>query len=119
LLSPLAVRLLQLRDPARRDPECPANAPLNADLLTIVAAQTDQAPALMTTGADLASPWHTWVVIWPEKRDGPPAWKTLWKGWLRAQMLLEGVHKKDRAEAPCSRDRGGSAFLVPTSSATS
>jgi hypothetical protein len=24
--------------------------------------------------------------------DGPLGWKTLWKGWLRAQTLLEGVH---------------------------
>jgi hypothetical protein len=24
--------------------------------------------------------------------DGPPDWKTLWKGWLRLQTLLEGVH---------------------------
>lgn len=23
--------------------------------------------------------------------DGPPGWKTLWKGWLRVQTWLEGV----------------------------
>ena len=26
------------------------------------------------------------------KGDGPPGWKTLWKGWLHLQVLLEGVH---------------------------
>jgi hypothetical protein len=26
------------------------------------------------------------------RRDGPPGWKTLWKGWLHVQTLLEGVH---------------------------
>ena len=51
MLSELPVRLLQLRNLARRDPERPANALLDADLLAIVAAQADQAPALMTTGA--------------------------------------------------------------------
>ena len=26
------------------------------------------------------------------RRDGPPGWKTLWKGWLYIQTLLEGIH---------------------------
>ena len=26
------------------------------------------------------------------KSDGPPGWKTLWKGWLYLQTLVEGVH---------------------------
>ncbi|MFL5696121.1 MAG: IS4 family transposase [Ktedonobacteraceae bacterium] len=26
------------------------------------------------------------------KSDGPPGWKTLWRGWLHIQTLLEGVH---------------------------
>ena len=26
------------------------------------------------------------------KSDGPPGWKTLWKGWLSLQTLVEGVH---------------------------
>jgi hypothetical protein len=51
LLSKLPVRLLQLRDLARREPERPAHEVLDADLLAIVAAQTGQTPALMTTGA--------------------------------------------------------------------
>jgi hypothetical protein len=65
LLSPLAVRLLQLRDLARRDPERPACKILDADVLAIVAAQAGQSPALMTTGADLERLWHKWAAIWP------------------------------------------------------
>jgi hypothetical protein len=90
LLSPLAVRLLLLRDLARREPERPAHEVLDADLLAVVAAQTDQAPAQMTTGA-------VWKAIaqmggyLARRDDGPPGWKTLWKGWLRVQILLEGV----------------------------
>ncbi len=26
------------------------------------------------------------------KGDGPPGWKTLWRGWLHIQAVLEGVH---------------------------
>jgi len=25
-------------------------------------------------------------------QDGPPGWRTIWKGWLSLQTLLEGVH---------------------------
>jgi hypothetical protein len=24
--------------------------------------------------------------------DGPPGWRTIWKGWLLLQALLEGAH---------------------------
>jgi hypothetical protein len=91
LLSPLAVRLLHLRDLSRKAPECPANAILQADLLAIVAVQTGQSPARMTTGA-------FWKAIaqmggyLARRGDGPPGWKTHRIGWLRVQTLLEGVH---------------------------
>ncbi len=91
LLSPLAVRLLQLRNLARRDPERPAHEVLDADLLAIVAAQADQAPALMTTGAFWKAVAQMGGYL-ARQGDGPPGWKTLWKGWLRVQTLLEGVH---------------------------
>jgi transposase-like protein/DDE family transposase len=91
LLSPLAVRLLQLRDLARRDPERPAHEVLDADLLAVVAAQADQAPVLMTTGAFWKAVAQMGGYL-ARQGDGPPGWKTLWKGWLRVQTLLEGVH---------------------------
>ena len=91
LLSPLAVRLLQLRDLARRDPERPAYEVLDANLLAIVAAQANQAPALMTTGAFWKAVAQMGGYL-ARQSDGPPGWKTLWKGWLRVQTLLEGVH---------------------------
>ena len=25
-------------------------------------------------------------------QDGPPGWRTIWKGWFLLQTLLEGVH---------------------------
>lgn len=91
LLSPLAVRLLQLRDLSRREPERPAHEVLAADLLAIVAAQASQAPALMTTGAFWKAVAQMGGYL-ARSGDGPPGWKTLWKGWLRVQTLLEGAH---------------------------
>ena len=91
LLSPLAVRLLQLRDLSRREPECPAHQTIEADLLAVVAAQTGQSPARMTTGAFWKAVAQLGGYL-ARRGDGPPGWKTLWKGWLRIQTLLEGVH---------------------------
>jgi len=83
--------LLQLRDLARREPERPAREVLDAGLLAIVAAQTSQSPTGMTTQAF----WRAVAQMGGylgRRGDGPPGWKTLWKGWLRVQTLLEGVH---------------------------
>jgi Transposase DNA-binding/Transposase DDE domain len=91
LLSPVAVRLLQLRDLARSEPDQLACKRIEADLLTVVAIQAQLDPGSMTV-----------EVFWKEvarlggylarRRDGPPGWKTLWAGWLRVQTLLEGFH---------------------------
>lgn len=91
LLSPMAVRLLQLRDLSRRTPQYLASTVVEAELVAIVATHAGLEPSQMTT-----------EVFWREvarmggylarRHDGPPGWKTLWKGWLRLQTLLEGVH---------------------------
>jgi hypothetical protein len=90
-LSPLAVRLLQLRDLARKEPERPACEVLDADLLAIVARQTNQPPTTMTAQAFWKAVAQMGGYL-ARSGDGPPGWKTLWKGWLRVQTLLEGVH---------------------------
>jgi hypothetical protein len=38
------------------------------------------------------------------KGDGPPGWKTLWRGWLQVQTLLEGVHLATRLTLEDSTD---------------
>lgn len=90
-LSLLAVRLLCLRDLARRTPEQPAHEVLDPELLAIVAAQTAQPPTAMTTGAFWQAVAQMGGYL-ARRGDGPPGWKTLWRGWLRVQTLLEGVH---------------------------
>jgi hypothetical protein len=83
--------LLHLRDLSRREPERPAEDVLEADVLAVVAAQTGQTPAQMTMGAFWKAVAHMGGYL-ARQGDGPPGWKTLWKGWLRVQTGLPGVH---------------------------
>jgi hypothetical protein len=64
LLSPLAVRLVQIRGYARSQPERPANALIEPLRLAMVAQRSGQAPATMTIGSDLGRKSHAWVAIW-------------------------------------------------------
>jgi Transposase DNA-binding/Transposase Tn5 dimerisation domain/Transposase DDE domain len=91
LLSPEAVRLLQLRTMARQAPEQPAQQVLPADLVQVVAHLAHVPAAQLTT----KQCWHTMARqggYLGRKGDGPPGWKTLWLGWFYVQSLLEGVH---------------------------
>ncbi len=91
LLSPLAVRLLQLRAAARQTPERPVAQVLPTEVVQVVA-------HLAKLPAETMSTQQCWYTIaryggyLGRKRDGPPGWKTLWRGWLHIQTLLEGVH---------------------------
>ncbi len=91
LLSPLAVRLLQVRALARQDPERPAHEviePLGAG---------GGGPAVWSIASDddhrlLLDGGRTLGGYLARSHDGPPGWRTIWKGWLSLQTFLEGVH---------------------------
>ena len=91
LLSPLAVRLLQVRAWAREDPERPASEVIEPLMLAVLAKRTGQSPLTMTVGT-------FWMEVarlggyLARSHDGPAGWRTIWKGWLSLQTLLEGVH---------------------------
>lgn len=90
-LAPLAVWLLQLRAFARQEPERAAGEVLAPEVVMVVA-HLAQVPAAHLTLR------QCWLRIAQaggylgRKSDGDPGWKTLWKGWLYIQTLLEGVH---------------------------
>jgi hypothetical protein len=92
LLSPLAVRLLQVRALAREDPERPAQEVIEPLMLAVLAQRCGGSPATMTVGTDLGRKSPAWVASLPRSHDGPPGWRTIWKGWLLLQTLLEGAH---------------------------
>jgi hypothetical protein len=91
LLSPLAVRLLQLRDLSRQAPERPAQSVIEPETLTVLAAHVGLSPSSMTVGTFWTEVARMGGYL-ARHGDGPPGWKTLWKGWLHLQALLEGVH---------------------------
>jgi len=94
-LALIAVRLLQLRELARQEPEGLASAALPADLVRVVAHLAEVPVERLTLG----SFWRTVARQGGHqgrKGDGPPGWKTLWRGWLDIQLLLEGVHLASR-----------------------
>ena len=80
-----------MRDLSRQTPDLPAAQVSEPEALAIVAARAGQASQTLTSRG-----------FWTEvarmggyqarKSDGPPGWKTLWKGWLYLQTLVEGVH---------------------------
>src|SRR5437868_5566280 len=91
LLSPLAVRLLQVRACAREDPQRPAYEVIEPLMLAVLAEHAGQSPLSMTVGT-------FWIEVarmggyLARSHDGPPGWRTIWKGWLSLQTLLEGAH---------------------------
>lgn len=91
LLAPLALRLLQIRACARHAPDAPATTVLPVEIVQVVAL-LDQRPTASLSADEL---WRTIARLGGylgRKSDGPPGWKTLWRGWSRVQQVLEGVH---------------------------
>src|SRR6266851_3303011 len=91
LLSPLAVRLLQVRACAREDPERPAHEVIEPLMLAVLAERCGQSPLTMTVGTFWTEVARLGGYL-ARSHDGPPGWRTIWKGWLSLQTLLEGVH---------------------------
>jgi hypothetical protein len=91
LLSPLAVRLLQIRALARVSPERPAHEVIELLMLTVVAQRSGQESLTMTIGSFWTEVARLGGYL-ARSHDGPPGWRTLWKGWLSLQTFLDGVH---------------------------
>ncbi len=91
LLSPLAVRLLQVRASAREEPERPASEVIDPLMLAVLAERSGHSPATMTVGTFWTEVARLGGYL-ARSHDGPPGWRTIWKGWLSLQTLLEGVH---------------------------
>lgn len=89
VLLPLAVRLLVLRALGRDQPAAPVSMVADATMVAVVAARTRQPPAT-TVGVFLRQVARLGGHQ-GRNGDGPPGWRTLWKGWLRVETLCEGV----------------------------
>lgn len=89
-VAPVAVRLLQLRQAARDTPDVPAMTLIEPLLLRVLAAHQKLDPASLTLA-------HFWRAVarlggYQDRRsDGPPGWRTLWRGWRYLSDLADGA----------------------------
>ncbi|MGH9840048.1 MAG: IS4 family transposase [Blastocatellia bacterium] len=95
--SVVALRLLDLREHARQEPEAPAEqSGLNEVELEVLAAKTGR--QIQTVREVVLALGHLGGHL-NRKRDGLPGWITLWRGWLQLQALVEGfllAHKRKK-----------------------
>ena len=90
-MSPLAVREMQVRTLAREDPERPAHEVIEPLMLAVLAQRSGHSSATMTVGTFWTEVARLGGYL-ARRHDGPPGWRTIWKGWLSLQTLLEGAH---------------------------
>jgi hypothetical protein len=87
-LAIVAVRLLGLRDAARRDGAAPAAVPQTT--IQILAAKLQQPAERFTTNRDFLRGVARLGGFLARKSDGEPGWLTIWKGWFVLSILVEG-----------------------------
>jgi hypothetical protein len=89
--GPIATRLLQLRNLARTEPEIPAQVhidPLTIEILKQRLKWTGSEPVTMSCF------WRGVAQLGGHlgrRGDGPPGWKTIWRGWQYLQDLVTGA----------------------------
>ena len=76
LLSPLAVRLLQVRACAREEPERPASEVIEPLMLAVLAERCGQSPLTMTVGTFWTEVARLGGYL-ARSHDGPPGWRTI------------------------------------------
>ena len=89
-LAPLAVRLLQLRQAARHQTEQLAQDVVDPLWVQLLAKHAGLAPATLTVQAFFMAVARLGGHQ-GRKRDGPPGWRTLWKGWRRLSEWANGA----------------------------
>jgi hypothetical protein len=91
MLTPIALRLLLIRQAAQQDTETPATDVVSQEIVCVVI-HLDKRHRDIVTAKQL---WHAIARLGgylDRKSDGPPGWQTLWKGWMRVMSVLDGVH---------------------------
>jgi len=87
---PIAVRLLQLRQAARQPQPLPATLIVEPLLVQVLARRLNTAWQTMTAEQF----WHGIARLGGHqgrRRDGPPGWRTVWRGWRYLADLTDGA----------------------------
>lgn len=97
LLAPIAWELLLLRDTARREPDAPASAVLSPHLQPVLAALVHRPLPKTPTAADVV--YAIAGLGGHLKRNGPPGWMTLGRGYQKLLDAFQGWQAAQRAAA--------------------
>lgn len=89
-LAPIAVRLLQLRQRVRQQPEGLAQQHLDPWMVKTLARLTRQDERTMTVQDFWYHVARMGGFLW-RKGDGQPGWRTLWRGWKYLADLTRGA----------------------------
>src|SRR5438876_5386815 len=90
IVSPIAVRLLQLRNLCREEPEQPAMAWVEPEEAQVIASQQGIAVERLTIEQFVFSVAQLGGFL-RRASDGPPGWQTLWEGWRRLRWFVAGM----------------------------
>jgi len=99
ILTPMALRLLWLRQTAQQAPDTSATEVVSQEVIDVVT-KLDNCPGATLTAYDLWRTIASFGGYLNRKGDGPPGWQTLWKGWLYIQTVLQGVRLAARFPPP-------------------
>ena len=89
IMSVTALRLIELRELARREPECPAqHAGLSEIHLKVLAHKSGR---ILTTVRDVVLALGRMGGYAGPARHPRPGWLTLWRGWHDLDMIVQGV----------------------------
>lgn len=90
ILTPMALRLLWLRQAAQQAPDTPASEVISQHIIYVVTKLAKRSEMILTA-KDLWRTIASFGGYLNRNSDSPPGWQTLWKGWLSVQTVLEGV----------------------------
>lgn len=87
---PIGVRLLQLRQAARNTPDLPAVAVIEPLMVEVLGRRKKKDVRNLTIGEF----WKAVAALGGHqgrRSDGPPGWRTVWRGWCKLSDLTEGA----------------------------
>jgi hypothetical protein len=90
IVSPIAVRLLQLRNLCREEPEQPALRWVELEEAQVIASRQGVAVERLSLEQFVFSVAQLGGFL-RRASDGPPGWQTLWEGWLRLRWFVAGM----------------------------
>jgi hypothetical protein len=88
ILTPMAMRLLWLRQVAQTAPDTPATEVVSQEIIYVVT-KLDKRSRVTLTASDLWRTVASFGGYLNRKCDDPPGWQTECSGWLYVQTVLE------------------------------